>query len=511
VLLLACTAWADESPKNLAHLVHALGVPTLAKRRQARRELRAQGLAAYRVLRSWKPDGNAEREMNVRILLFQMEPECGPWHAAMEAGRFYFARGQYSHALPLFLRAGEKHVPLRTDKWFHHLTRTCFEGISAQEKRGGSWTDWSFFATGQYRRLVRDFPTSPLRERSLFKLGRHAELLKAYPRGALASFARYSLVSGHPYHEPPIYLEVKNPQKEIAAWPRFLADNPGHPGLDDAAYRLGRAYEMTQDHVRAVRYLQMSAILPDGEYTRKGIQRVRYVIDALCTHEELRELALSDSRDEIRAWARLTMGVAFLREDRFEEALAAFEGFLRFHPANRFAGAVKARVDALSKTLIPLCREARDTANGDRALYDLGRFFYHDILALYNPLWDGQRAAYLGFEVNALGRSHAFHHPDYFERHNNYLAAARHFRALLDRFPDSPLKEQALYSLGSCLLKAPALNHFAVFSCLRSKMLDRARAYYARLVRECPESPLRPDALNMMSVIDSLPSDWMRY
>ncbi len=491
--------------------IRLLGSADPAQRERAREGLLGAGAAAFRELCRLETFENPEQEMNVRMLVFRMEPYYGPWTSGMEAGRFLMNRGDFERALAMFLSAAGRHEPIRGDKWFRHLVSSCYARVPEDRREAIPLEDWGLYATGQIGKLVATHKSSKYRERSLFELGMYDELLAEFPKGEFAPYAKYSKVSGHAYLEPQAYLEITDPEKEIAEWPGFIAGNKGHPGQDDAAYRLGRACEMAGRRLEAVKWLHLARVLPDGEFRIKGAMRMLYVLDSLCTLEELESLSKGAPSPEIEEWAQVSIAVRHFRAFRFGESLASWKAYLQSRPKGRFAEHAAARAELIEKRILPLAAAAEDGRAGDAALYEIGRIFYHDVLANYNPAWEGSRAEYLSTEINCLGRTHAFDNPAYFESHNNYLAAAAWFAKLLGRFPESPLKDKALYSTGSCWLKAPMLNHFSNFSLSRREMLAKAREYYRRVVDECPDSPLLGDAARMIAVIELLPPDWMQY
>jgi tetratricopeptide (TPR) repeat protein len=502
---------AAESREGIQRLIAALGAGSARERTQAQEQLLKAGGSAYRQLRSAYPTGKPETDMALRMLLFKMEPLHGPWFCAMRAARYHYQKSDYAEALALFLRAAKKHPPLRRDKWFHHLARRCYQRLLPWEREKMTFSDWELFATGQHQRLVTEHPKSAFRDQSLFRLGRFKQLLKEYPESPLRPYAEYSLLAGHPYFEPPSLLEIRHPLREIQEWPKFLKAHTNHPGLDDAAYRLGRAYELAGDPQNAVKYFHMARTLPDGEYRWKARMRILYVLDALCSPGDLEAIARGAPDPAIREMAACSIGIVLQREERYDQALGAHRRFLASRPDSAFCSKVRKHAERLEKILIPAAARAAGDREADQGAYELGRFYYHNILANYNPIWQGHRAAYLSYEVNACGRSHAFLNPGYFEEHNNYLCAARHFERLLAEHPRSPLREKALYSLGTCYLRAPGLNHFANFTVPRKTLLEKARQAYARLAREHPKSSLADDAARMIDVIKSLPPDWMQY
>jgi TolA-binding protein len=326
-----------------------------------------------------------------------------------------------------------------------------------------------------------------------------------YPRGLYAPLAKYSLAAGHSYFDPPKYLEIEDPAAEAEAWPRFLTEHPGHPGSDDAAYRLGRALERLGRHREAAVWLARSASLPDGEFVWKGPLRSLWVLDALASEEDLDALAAKGNPSSLRERAALSRGIRALRRDAFGEALARLRAFAEEFPASRWKAPAEQRAKDLEEVLVPLAGRAAGPDGDDEALYEIGRYFYHRLLSLYNPAWENQRVKYMSYEVTCLGRTHAFDAPAYFESHNNYLKAAAYFDRLWREKPASPRRPAALYSAGTAYFRAATLDAFSVYKRTREELLDESAARYRRLADEHPEDSLAAAARKMIEVVNNLP------
>jgi outer membrane protein assembly factor BamD (BamD/ComL family) len=495
--------------KSLEEWIHLLSDPDWTVRAQATEALRGGGEDAYKALFAVEnPD--LEARFRIALLKKEMAPLYGSWKDALTAGRTAFDGGDMKPALRYFLVAARKKDVLRDDPWLADLCSRAWQALPEDERGVEGRPDWELLLCGEHDRLADRFPESPRREKALFLAGRYGEVIKAYPEGTYAPLAKYSLTAGHAYFEPPRYLEIKDPEKEVEAWPRFLTEHPGHPGSDDAAYRLGRALEKLTRYREAALWLARSASLPDGEFRWKGPLRALYVLDALASEEELEALAGSNAPPEIGERAFLTLGIRSLRTGKYVEALSRFERFLIEYPKSAHRVEVEKRCGALREILIPRASEIESPVKADTALYALGRYFYHDLLALYNPAWAGNRVNYFSYEVNCLGRSHAFTHPEYFESHNNYLCAAGYFDRLWKEHGRSPLRAKALYSAGTCYFKAPTLNQFSVFRRTPDELLAESLARYKRLLKEHPDHPLARDAKKMIEVVKNTPKTTWR-
>ena len=493
----------SDDPGAPAEFVKQLSDPDWRVRNHATECLRKGGEAAYRALLTAEND-HPEARFRIALLKRELAPVFGNWTHALEAGKEAADSGRHETALGYFLTAARKNENLRQDAWLSELVRRCWLAMPASARNEDARADWELFLCGEYGLLADRHPQSTLREKALFRAGRFEEVLESYPRGHYAPLARYSLTAGHPYFEPSMYLEITDPEREIVQWPEFLRGHPDHPGCDDAAYRLGRAYESTGRHAEAVTWMYRSAELPDGEYAWKGPLRAVYVLDALATEDELRVLAGRGPTVEIRESASLALCARLMRRFDFEAALSACEKFAGEHPESRHTADAAKRAEDLAGVLIPLSRKISGGEGADAAMYDIGRYFYHRVLSLYNASWNGNRVNYFTYEMICLGRTHAFTKPDYFESHNNYIAAAKWFDRLVKEHPESGLLQRALYSAGTAYMKAALLDRFSVFPQGRRGLLRESSERYAALAKQHQGDPLAADAAGMMKVVSGI-------
>ncbi|GEM_PF-3129640 len=497
----------DRTPQEWIGL---LSHPEWEVRARATEALRKGGEEAYKALFTCE-NPHPEAQFRIALLKQEMAPLYGGWNHALEAGRTALDTGDMEGSVRYFLIAAEKKKALRADPWLADVCRRAWRSLapSARDTRG--MQDWEMFLCGEFEELAARFPDSELREKSLFLARRYEEVLADYPEGAYAPLARYSLTAGHPYFAPPSYLEIENPAEEVQAWPEFLRRHPGHPGSDDAAYRLGRALEKLGRYREAAVWLMRSARLPDGEFRWKGPLRAVWVVDAMASEADLTALASKDAPARIREMASLTLGIRALRRSAFGEARARLEAFVLDYPGSRFREDALKRLEDLKTVLLPEAgRQDGETGSGDEALYELGRYFYHRLLSLYNPIWEGNRVNYFAYEVNCLGRSHAFRNPSYFEAHNNYLQAAAYFDRLAAAHPDSPLRPKALYSAGTAFMKSVSLNRFSVFTTSRDEMLRESLRRYREVVKKHPRSDLTDASLRMIGVVKRMLAETSR-
>lgn len=232
------------------------------------------------------------------------------------------------------------------------------------------------------------------------------EVRERHPNSFLArGMAAYEEVRGAPYLEidrrrpaddwPYRYGDGQyDPQREIPGWERYLKTYSSHPGADDAAYRLGRCYEIKGDYPAALNALYRATLLPDGDCHDDAAGRIVYLLDAVMTREQLASLAADKLEPHLVPLVEYSMAVKTLRRDDFRAAAEALTGFLARHPEpwtpmsrnpeGRYdlAAAIGKQADT-ARRLADLQARWEQTRD-PQALYDLAAAVYHDTLTYYN-------------------------------------------------------------------------------------------------------------------------------
>lgn len=353
------------------------------------------------------------------------------------------------------------------------------------------------------------------------------EVSEKYPQSYLARGIRaYEEVRGEPYFELdrrekyqgiwPVYFhgdEQYIPEREIPGWEKFLAEFPGHPEADDAAYRLARCYEIEGRWAEALKTLQKALTLPDGDMRYHIAGRLIYILDVRMTREQLKELSSSALDPPLRPLADYTLAVKELRRDDYRQAALALEEFLkkyseaeiqdlsllgRIHtPQNYdFRGEVEKQL-ARVRELAGL-KEQWEGSKDPSTLYDLAADIYHNQMTYYNHLWAGQRQWYnwLGYINDTAGGRAPAEMTAFAREMINYGHSLDYFQQVYND-PSSPprLKEKALYSQGLCCIGLYNWGEDAWFGYNKSEVKKNIITLYQKFIGEYQASTMTDGAL----------------
>ncbi|MBC7104710.1 MAG: protease complex subunit PrcB family protein [Firmicutes bacterium] len=349
------------------------------------------------------------------------------------------------------------------------------------------------------------------------------EVRGRYPNSFLArGMAAYEEVRGAPYLEidrrgpadgwPYRYGDGQyNPRREIPGWKDFLETYSSHPGADDAAYRLGRCYEIVGDYPAALNALYRATLLPDGDCRDDAAGRIVYLLDAVMTGEQLASLATAELEPNLVPLVEYSLAVKTLRRDDFRAAAEALAGFLARHPQPRtpmsrdgdrpydLAAAIGKQADT-ARRLADL-KTRWEQGKDPQALYDLAAAIYHDTLTYYNHLWAGRRAEYRW--VNNLESAWENDRPAPLRPYLREMINYYHALELFGQVADDPgvsedLRAKALYSTGLCHLGLENWGTETRF--LGEDFAQRALETFERFVREYPASSMADDAMLVVGV-----------
>jgi len=350
------------------------------------------------------------------------------------------------------------------------------------------------------------------------------EVRERHPSSFLArGMAAYEEVRGAPYLEidrrrpaddwPPYrYGDGQyDPQREIPGWERYLKTYSSHPGADDAAYRLGRCYEIKGDYPAALNALYRATLLPDGDCHDDAAGRIVYLLDAVMTREQLASLAADKLEPPLVPLVEYSMAVKTLRRDDFRAAAEALADFLARHPEpwtpmsrnpdarSDLAAAIGKQADT-ARRLADL-KKRWEQSKDPQALYDLAAAIYHETLTYYNHLWAGRRAEYRW--VNNLESAWQNDRPAQLQPYLREMINYYHALELFNHLADDPrvsedLRAKALYSAGLCYL---GLEHWGSETrFLGENFAQRALQTFECFVREYPDSSMADDAMLVVGV-----------
>ncbi len=368
------------------------------------------------------------------------------------------------------------------------------------------------------------------------------DIRSGYPGSYLArGFDAYERVRGRPYFVVDYWdpwrgdewpfkygAEQYEPSREIPGWIEFLRVFPKHPGADDAAYRLGRSYEIEGDWRKALTWLVKAGMLPDGDLQYDARGRLLFVLDARVPFAELERLAgeladgsSSESADVpavasiLRPLVDYTLAVRDLREDDYQGASKRLAAFIADYgdmgPSETvdllLGGATGLRypfwknVREQQEWLLSLAKVASQLGAdpGDRdpeALYRIGADIYHNQFLYYNYLWAGARQ---GFNwtghINELwgetpeGRAYLAGLINYQHSFKWFDAAEKSPRAT------DEIKAKALYSQGLAYIGVLQWGQDAETVFGEKAVRSRVAETFERFVKTHPGSSMADDAL----------------
>ncbi|MFO7172093.1 MAG: hypothetical protein DIU70_003860 [Bacillota bacterium] len=351
------------------------------------------------------------------------------------------------------------------------------------------------------------------------------EMVQQYPDSFLARGIRaYEAVRGAPYFDldrwsgsPELWGRWEygdryyDPDREIPGWLEFLQSYRNHPAADDAAYRLGRSYEIRGQWAEALRWLYTAATLPDGDMAYHARGRIAWLLDARLDEPELQRLAADPPVAELKPLIEYTLAVRALRAGRYGEAVARLDEVLA-----RYEGAAPLPVTPYTGSYLwwdglwAGIRQQRQQAarlqelaqrDDPESRYALAAAMYHDEYLFYNYLWSYGRQEYLGyyrghFGGHGLAALQGDMDPAYrrwVEESNNYIQAARAFARLADAPAD--IAARALYSRGLALTRLLHYGSDVFLWQMPDAIVREAVAAFAAVVEKFPRHELAADAL----------------
>lgn len=363
-------------------------------------------------------------------------------------------------------------------------------GLLASFEKDGAFPDNSLWNARVEAQLAAEYPDSFL-----------ARGIKAYEAIRGQPYFEWEKVSAHGYSRLWEYgNRYYEPDREIPLWLEYLKTYGKHEAASDAAYRLGRSYEITGDYANALHWLYSATTLGGGNMAEAARERVVWVLDVLMSESNLS--ALPPQLDpELRRMAAYTLAVRELRAHRYDEAVTGFDRVLADAAG---AGAAGDPLPGMWDSFVDRVRVQRDQAARLRDLaardtpesrYAIAAAMYHDELLFYNHLWGGSRSGYYGSmqmegamqgDLSAAART-------WEAESNHLLQAARSFEALRDA--PAPIAEKAAYSRALALIQLLDFGKDLSLHKPPTEAADDAVAAMTRFVRDFPNSSLAPDGL----------------
>ncbi|HLN62215.1 MAG TPA: hypothetical protein VK464_11740 [Symbiobacteriaceae bacterium] len=337
------------------------------------------------------------------------------------------------------------------------------------------------------------------------------DVLRDHPESFLARGVRaYEQVRGRAYfhldrlaQRQPIWEygnQYYDCDREIPGWEAYLREWSRHPGTGDAAYRLGRCYEITGQYALALQRFYTGLSLPDGSMRYHSQGRIVWLLDALLSESDLEALNTADELPaELKRAVAYSLALRQMRTGHYDQAVVQFDALLSDVPTGE-APLLTGRPiwSAVKQQRAKAARLAELQATGTpEALYDLAAAIYHDERIFENQLWEGGRIAYFTYGGHASTALSGDMDPAYtrwFAQSNNYVQAAEAF-AKLEGAPEA-IAVKAIYSRGLALTRLAEWPYADVVLWQPGSEYARQAEQAMRTVAErYPRHELAPDAL----------------
>lgn len=161
----------------------------------------------------------------------------------------------------------------------------------------------------------------------------HEQLTPKYEKSFEAFLLNTTI--GHDGYCMDADARAKKAQRNLTLLQKQLLDRPDDPYT---LYQLGKAYEIVNDAVNACKYFEL-AIRPELDPELAYVQElvISYGEALLSTGQTARALSFEEIYDSFATTADFVylMGIIYLRNERYEEALEQFEKALTFPTARK--------------------------------------------------------------------------------------------------------------------------------------------------------------------------------
>jgi tetratricopeptide (TPR) repeat protein len=288
-------------------------------------------------------------DVSIRYIeqFFQKFPASSRYtQARLLLGQCYFFKNQYLKALELFQSIQQN--PAISDAVFFWLGETYFKGADYKQ------------AQSYYLRVIENFPESEYIPQSYYSLGwtmfaqgnyqdainYFETLTKTYPAHNLSEDALFKIGEAH--------LNLAQYKNAIAIFEKYTLDNPKSTRLANAFFYLGESCYYDNDLLKANTYYAKAAELSsDPQISFMSHLGMGWI------YLKLKKYGLSENsfHEAEKTSAKYTIpsgeillgkGALYIETDRFPEALAHYENFLKLYPQNaRIPDAMTGKANAL--------------------------------------------------------------------------------------------------------------------------------------------------------------------
>ncbi len=338
-----------------------------------------------------------------------------------------------------------------------------------------------------------------------------------YPDSFLSKgIKEYENITGKPYFmidlpDPGEWLYAKTygdgaykPDVEITQLLDFLNKYSAHPAADDAAYRLGRNYEIRGNYPSALKYLYNSAEkLPDGDGIRYDAQgRIMYILDAAMDADALQYAMKSGAvPEQIKPCIEYTAAVKAARGGDYAKAAAGLKDFVKQYRGQAIYGIEVSESDSFWNNIFKqedMYDQLTDLKQkGDvGSLYSAAALIYKNEDIFYNNIWSGERQAYMWMgHMNEVLTKESGAYKKYFLSFNNFGQALSIYQDLSNKNLTPELTEKTDYNIALCYSHLMDYSQEVTLLGLYDGYKEKAIESFKNFVAAHPDSTMADDAL----------------
>jgi outer membrane protein assembly factor BamD (BamD/ComL family) len=286
-------------------------------------------------------------------------------------------------------------------------------------------------------KLVEKYPNDPLANYGRIILGDYTEIADNEPDNQLRDWAIYK--SGCEA------FEIGGFSNAAKYFKMFIDEFPRHDWADDAAYKLGRSYELLGDYDMALQYSLMSLSLPDGNMNDIIYGYSTALIDVYFGSDTL-QMFIKKNQDTIQpsnmAILDYSLAELLMMEEQFSSAKTQFNNV-----KSKYAGNVV--VEFVDRNLLLLDK----LIELDKLPYPKNKIEIAKML-IRNPTGKGTENlifyndyySYKSSRNDVLDNIGIGGPPwSYYEKSNDHLHAAIMLDDVISNNPNSPYLEEAFY------------------------------------------------------------------
>lgn len=288
-----------------------------------------------------------------------------------------------------------------------------------------------------------------VRARALEELGHGPEAIKTYEE-LLALFPHQGPAFGEttPGNQYQFYYQQNNQSQDSSAYTAY------------AYGRVGLYYEKKKDFVSAFKTYAKAGDISDCEA----------MLDSILSLDDMTRFMADNPDNPANPAVEKAMGMRYFRLRQYDKALA----ILKDYPEAAQVKEVKGIYADLEKPMEP-----EEKAKSE---YRIAQSFFHG----------NYQAPYFSYAmVDKPAAGPTAPTKDWLQRAGSMELAAEGFQRIVDLYPQSPLRDRALYSYSLCRL------HFSshYYGDAEGKDRDDVVDHFARIAKELPQSTLADDGL----------------